>query len=164
MHSPTHADFWVRTPAPARAALMATLVVLGVGLASFLAILWVASASSGLSPVTVIFGPGQGMPLIVWLGTVLSAAVLQGLVWLTLRQRPALLRAIGAAAAFAIAAICLAFIVLAALSLVDYLTTGRLPGDILDLLVILFFGVPLGLVIGGLNARACLLEVRELMR
>jgi hypothetical protein len=59
MHSPTHASFWVHTPGPARAALMATLVVLGVGLASFLAILWVASASSGLSPVTVIFGPGE---------------------------------------------------------------------------------------------------------
>jgi hypothetical protein len=104
------------------------------------------------------------MPLIVWLGTVLGAAALQALVWLALRQRPALLRAIGAAAAFAIAAICLAFIVLAALSLVDYVTTGGLPGDFLDLLGILLFGVPLGLVIGGLNARACLLEVRELMR
>jgi hypothetical protein len=45
--------------------------------------------------------------------------------------------------------------------LVDYLTAGDLPGDFADLLGILLFGVPLALVIGGLNARAFLLELRE---
>jgi hypothetical protein len=45
--------------------------------------------------------------------------------------------------------------------LVDYVTKGNLPRDFGDLLGILFFGVAHALVVGGLNARAFLLEVRE---
>jgi hypothetical protein len=62
----------------------------------------------------------------------------------------------------AIAVLCLGFVVAAGVSLVDYLTAGKLPGDFADLLGILLFGVPLALVIGGLNARAFLLEIRQL--
>jgi hypothetical protein len=164
MHTPADVNFWTATPAPSRAALLATLVILGLGVASFLVILVVASATMGLSPLTVIFGPGPGMPLIVWLVSVLAATALQGLVSLALRQRPALLRAIGTAGAFAIAAVCIAFITSAAFSLINYLTTGNVDGDLLDLLAVLSIGVPLALIIGALNARACVLEVGELLR
>jgi hypothetical protein len=95
---------------------------------------------------------------------VFVAGALQGSATLALRQRGTVLRVIGAAAAFAITALCFAFLVSAIFSLVDYLIAGNLPGDFGDLLGILFFGVPLALVIGGLNARAFLLEVRELLQ
>src|ERR1051326_2438405 len=164
MHTTGNANFWTRTPAPARPALLATLVVVTVGLASFVALVWAESAYFGLSPVTVIMAPpGPGAP-VVWLGMVLLAVALQGSATLALRQRPTLFRVLGAVTAAAIAGLCLAFFVSAVFIFVDYVTAGELPGDFLDLLGILLFGVPLALVIGGLNARALVLELRELFR
>ena len=164
MHTTGNANFWRRTPVPARPALLATFVVLTVGLASFVALVWAESAYFGLSPLAVIMAPpGPGAP-IFWFAMVLAAAALQGSATLALRQRGALLRVIGAVAAFAIAAICMVFLISAIFTLVDYLTAGTLPGDFGDLLGILFFGLPLALVVGGLNARAVLLELRELFQ
>jgi hypothetical protein len=164
MNAIGQANFWSRTAVPARPALLATLVVLVVGLVSFVALVWAESAYFGLSPVAVIMAPpGPGAP-VVWLGTVLLAVAFQGLATLALRQRATLLRVLGAVTAAAIALLCLAFLVSAVFSFVDYVTAGELPGDFGDLLGILLFGVPLALVIGGLNARAFLLELRELFR
>ena len=163
MHTARNANFWRQTPAPARPALLATLVVLTVGLVSFAALVWAESAYFGLSPLTVVIAPpGPGAP-IFWLGMVVLAGALQGSATLALGQRGTSFRVIGAVAASAIAALCFAFLVSAIVSLVDYLTAGNLPGDFADLLGILLFGVPLALVIGGLNARAVVLEGRELL-
>ena len=160
MQTTGNGNFWRRTPTPARPALLATLVLVVVGLASFIALVWAESAYFGQSPLTVILAPpGPGAP-IFWLGTVLFAGALQASAALALRQRATPFRVIGAVAALAIAAMCFAFLVAAVFSLVDYLTAGN--GDFGDLLGILLFGVPLALVIGGLNARAFLLEFREL--
>jgi hypothetical protein len=160
MHTTGNINFWRRTPTPARPALLATLVLLAAGLVSFIALVWAESVYFGQSPLTVILAPpGPGAP-IFWLGTVLLAVALQAAATLALRQRASLFRVIGAVAVFAIAALCFAFLVAAVFSLVDYLTAGI--GDFGDLLGIVLFGVPLALVIGGLNARALLLEVREL--
>jgi len=99
-----YTNFWRRTPAPARPAQLATLVVLGIGLAWFLVLDWLASTSLGVSALTVIMpGPGPGKPLIVWLVSVLGAAALQALVSLALGPQHAQPRAIGTVAAFAIA-------------------------------------------------------------
>ena len=58
---------WRRTPLAARPAL-ATLFVLVVGCAWFVARVWVESACSGLSPLTLIWTPpAPGAPS-VWLG------------------------------------------------------------------------------------------------
>jgi hypothetical protein len=131
---------------------------------SFVALVWAESAYFGLSPLTVVMAPpGPGAP-IFWLGLVLLAGALQGSATLALRRRARFLRVIGGVVALAIAGLCLAFVVSAIFSLVDYLTAGNLPGDFADLLGILLFGVPLALVTGGLNARAFLLEVRELFQ
>ncbi len=162
MHTTGNVNFWRRTPTPARPALLATLVILAVGLASFVALVWAESAYFGLSPLTVILAaPGPGAP-IFWLGTVLLAVALQASATLALRQRATPFRLIGAVVVLAITVFCVAFLVAAGSSLVDYLTAGKLPGDFADLLGILLFGVPLALIIGGLDARAFLLEVREL--
>ena len=164
VHIAGNANFWRRTPAPARPALLATLVVLTVGLVSLVALVWAESAYLGLLPLTVIMAPpGPGAP-IFWLALVIVAGALQGSATLLLRQRETLFRGIGAVTALAIAALCFAFLVSGIISLVDYLTAGNLPGDFADLLGILLFGVPLALLIGGLNARAVLLEVRELFQ
>lgn len=164
MNAIGHTNLWSRTPAPARAALLATLVVLGTGLASFVALVWAESAYFGLSPVALMMAPPRPGAPVVWLGMVLLGVALQGSATVALRQRATLLRVIGAAAAFAIAALCFAFVVSAGVGLVEYLTAGNLPGDFGDLLGILLFGVPLALVIGGLNARAFLLELREIFQ
>jgi hypothetical protein len=164
MYTTGNANFWKRTPAPARPALLATLVVVTVGLASFVALVWAESVYFGMSPLTVLMAPpGPGAP-IFWFGLLLLAGALQGSATLALRQTAPLLRVIGALIASAIAAVCFAFIVSAIFSLVDYLTAGNLPGDFGDLLGILFFGVPLALIIGGLNGRAFLLEIREMLQ
>jgi len=157
-------NFWSRTPAPARPALLATLVVLAVGLASFVALVWAESAYFGLSPLELMLLPARPGAPVVWLGMVLLAVTLQGSATLALRQRATLLRVFGAVTAAAIAVLCLAFVVSATFIFVDYVTAGQLPGDFGDLFGILVFGVPLALVIGGLNARAFLLELRELFR
>ena len=162
MHTTGNANSWRRTPTPARPALLATLVLAAVGLVSFLALVWAESAYFGQSPLTVILAPpGPGAP-IFWLATVLLAVAVQASATLALRQGARPFRVIGAVSAFAIAALCLAFVVAAVFSLLDYLTAGS--GDFGDLLGILLVGVPLALVIGGLNTRALLLEVRELFR
>ena len=161
MHTAGNANLWRRTPTPARPALLATLIVAAVGLASFVALVWAESAYFGQSPLTVISAPPAPGAPIFWLATVLLAVALQASATLALRQRATPFRVIGAVAAFGIAALCFAFLVAAVFSLVDYLTAGS--GDFGDLLGILFFGVPLALVIGGLNARAFLLEIRQLL-
>jgi hypothetical protein len=164
MHSIANANFWRRTPPAARPALLATLVVFGVGLASFVALVWAESAYFGVSPLTVITAPpGPGAPT-VWVGMVILAVALQASATVALRRRAAVPRVIGAVVAFGIAALCLTFLVAAILALVDYWTVGTLPGDFGDLLGIVLFGVPLALVIGGLNTRAFLLELREFFR
>jgi hypothetical protein len=160
MRTTGNATFWRRTPTPARPAVLATLVLLAVGLASFIALVWAESAYFGQSPLTVVLAPpGPGAPFF-WLGTVLLAVALQAAAALALRQRATPFRVIGAVAAVAIAALCFAFLVAAVLSLIDYLTAGR--GDFGDLVGIMLLGVPLAVGIGGLNARAFLLELREL--
>jgi hypothetical protein len=164
MHTTGDANFWRRTSAAARPALLATLVVLVVGLASFVALVLAGRAYFGLSPLTLILTPpAPGAPSL-WLGMVLVGVALQAAATLALRQRAVPLRVIGAVVAAAIAVVCLAFLASALFSLVDYVIAGNLPGDFADLLGILFFGVPVAVVIGGLNARAVLLEVRELFQ
>ena len=157
-------NFWSSTPAPARPALLATLVVLAVGLASFVALVWAESAYFGLSPLELMLVPARPGAPVVWLGMVILAVAVQGSATLALRQRATFLRVLGAVAAAAIAVVCLAFCVAAIFSFVEYVTAGQLPGDFGDLLGILLFGVPLALILGGLNARAFLLEARELLR
>jgi len=165
-------DFWSRTPAPARPALLATLVVLAVGLASFVALVWAESAYFGLSPLELMLQPARPGAPVVWLAMVLLCVAVQGSATLALRQRATLFRVgcpawfcvLGAVTAAAIAVLCLALFVAAIFSFVDYLTAGQLPADFGDLLGILLFGLPLALVIGGLNTRAFLLEGRELFR
>ena len=162
MHTTGTVNFWRRTPAPARPALLDTLIVLAVGLASFVALVWAESVYLGVSPVIVMLAPPRPGAPMLWFGMVLLAVALQASATLALRQRATLVRVIGAVAAFAISALCFAFLVAAFFSLVDYVTARKLPGDFADLLGILLFGVPLALVIGGFNARAILLELREL--
>lgn len=164
MNAIAQTSFWSRTPAPARPALLATLVVLAVGLASFVALVWAESAYFGLSLLELMLVPARPGAPVVWLGMVLLAVALQGSATLALRQRATVLRVLGAVTAAAIALVCAAFFVSAIFSLLDYVTAGELPGDFGDLLGILLFGVPLALLIGGLNARAFLLELRELVR
>jgi hypothetical protein len=164
MHTAQNANFWRRTPAPARPALLATLVVMAVGLVSFVLLVWAESAYFGLSPVEIVFAaPRPGAPS-VWLGMVLLAVAFQGAATLALRQRAIAFRAVGTVIALAITLLCLLFVVAGAFSLVNFLTAGILPGDFSDLLGILLFGVPLALIVGGLNARAFLLEIRELFQ
>ncbi len=164
MHTSANANFWMRTPVPARPALLATLVVLVVGVASFAALVWAESAYFGLSPLTLILiPPAPGAPSL-WLGVVLVAVALEAAATLALRQQAILLRVIGTVLAAAIAGACVAFLTSALISLANYVTAGNLPGDFGDLLGILFFGVPVAVVIGGLNARAFLLELRELFQ
>ena len=157
-------DFWSRTPAPARPALLATLVVLAVGLASFVALVWAESAYFGLSPLELMLLPATPGAPVVLLAVVLLCVAVQGSATLALRQRATLFRVLGAVTAAAIAVLCVAFFVAAIFSFVDYVTAGQLPADFGDLLGILLFGLPLALVIGGLNTRAFLLEGRELFR
>jgi hypothetical protein len=161
MHTAQNANFWRRTPAPARPALLATLVVMAVGLVSYVLLVWAESAYFGLSPVEAMFAPPRPGAPSLWLGMVLLAAALQGAATLALRQRRIAFRATGAVLALAIASLCLLFIGSAMIGLVNYLTAGDLPGDFGDLLGILLFGVPLAIIVGGLNARAFLLEIRE---
>jgi hypothetical protein len=107
--------------------------------------------------------PAPGAPSL-WLKMVLVAIALQAAATLALRQRGSLLRIIGAVLTAAIAVVCFAFLASALFSLLDYVTAGNLPGDFGDLLGTLFFGVPVALVVGGLNARAFLLELREFLQ
>jgi hypothetical protein len=87
MHATGHATFWTRTPEPARPALLATLVILAVGLASFAALVWAESTYFGLSPLAVMMiSPGPGAPSL-WLGIVLLAAALQAAAALGLCHR-----------------------------------------------------------------------------
>jgi hypothetical protein len=159
-----NSNFWRRTPAAARPALLATLVVLVVGVASFVALVWAEGAYFGLSPLTLLsIPPAPGAPSL-WLGTVLVGVALQVAATFALRQRAILLCVVGAVVTAAIAVACLAFLASALFSLVNYVRAGNVPGDFADLLGILFFGVPVALVICGLNARAFLLELRKLFQ
>jgi hypothetical protein len=71
-------------------------------------------------------------------------------------------RAAGTVGAFAIAGFCHIWLVAVGVDVVDWLLTGDLPGDIYDLLAMVFFGVPLALAVGLLDARAGFLATRDL--
>lgn len=157
--------FWNQEPTPARAALYATMILLVVGLGVFVVLTVVVSVSMGVSPLQAWFGPLPGMPLIAWLVTVTVAVALQGAVALALGRRSAWLRIAGIAGAFAIAGFCLLWFASAAYGLIEVVASGTQPfGDFYDMLGVIFFGVPLGLAILGLNARAAFLGARELRR
>jgi hypothetical protein len=153
-----------RTPQAARPAFIATAVLIVVGLGTFVVVTALASISLGVSPLTAIFGPVPGNPVIMWLYFVLPAVLVQGAVALSLRHPAVGLRVAGMAGAFAIAGFCLLWLGAVALDLVAWLVTGTTRGDPYDWLAILFFGVPFALAIGGLDARAGLLTLRDLRK
>jgi hypothetical protein len=152
--------FWRRTPPPARPAFIAAIVVLVVGLGTFVVLVPIASISLGVSPMTAIFGPGPGNPLILWLFFAVPAILLQGAVALELRHPSAGMRTAGAVGALGIAGLCLLWLLAVGIDLIAWLATGALPGDLFDLLGMLFFGVPFAVAVGLLNARAGLLSSR----
>jgi hypothetical protein len=155
--------FCGRTPRPARPAVIAAIVVLVVGLGTFVVLTVVESLTLGVSPATAIFDPGPGSPLFL-LFFVVPAILIQGAIAFALSHPAAGLRVAGTVGAFAIAGFCLIWLVAVGVDVFAWLLTGGLPGDIYDLLAMVIFGVPFALAVGLLNARAGVLAARDLAR
>jgi hypothetical protein len=62
-----HHGFWQDSPPAAKWALSAALFLATVAVVPFVVTTVMVSLERQLSPLTVIFGPMPGMPLIVWL-------------------------------------------------------------------------------------------------
>ena len=153
---------WGRSSPAARPAFLAAYVELVIGLVVFVIALVGATVSLGQSPSSAIFGPAQGMPLIVWVMFMSVVVVIQLAIALALRPRLAWLRVIGTIAAGALAFCGIAWIVgwliWIPLSLGTYLERG---GDRADLVGVLI-SAPLILALGFLNGRAALRTIAEL--
>jgi hypothetical protein len=157
---------WVRIlwrGGPATLVFRALLVELIIGLGLFVVVLPFATMKNDGSPLAAIFGPAVGMPLGVWLIFVAVVVGAQTLVGLALRPRAAWLRALGAFAAFLIAAFCALWmaLVVAQIALMAASGFARSSGDPLDAVGVVLF-LPIAIVVGVLNGRAAFVEMQEL--
>ncbi len=115
-----------------------------------------------VSPLTVIFGPMPGNPLIVWLYYTVPPAAVQAVAALALRRSQSAARIAGMVGVLIVASVALAWLGGMVFIAVRWLITGALAGDFYDLLGMVFFGIPVLAVIAGLNLRAAVLAVRDL--
>ena len=154
--------FWQASPPAAKWALAAAAVLAVVAVVPFLVTLVMVSLERQLSPLTVIFGPMPGAPLIVWLATTIPPTVIQVAAALALRRSRAATQIAGVVGVLILATI--AFVWLGAIVIlgVRWLVTGALAGDFYDLLGMVFFALPILLAITALNLRAAFLAVGDL--
>ncbi len=157
----TH-GFWRELPAAARWALSAAALLTVVAIVPFVVTVVMVSTEQHVSPLTVIFGPGLGMPLVVWLYTTVPPVVLQAAAGLALRKSGVAPRIAGIVAVLILATIALVWLGAIVIPGVRWLITGALAGDFYDLLGMVFLGLPVLTVIAGLNLRAAFLAVRDL--
>ena len=132
-----------------------------VAIVPFVVMLAMVSAERQLSPLTVIFGPMPGAPLIVWLFTTIPPTVIQTAAGLALRRWRAATRVAGIVAVLILATIALIWLGAIVVLGIQWLLTGALAGDLYDLLGMVFFALPILLVVAALNLRAALLAMGE---
>jgi hypothetical protein len=132
-----------------------------VAVVPFAVITVMVSVGEHVSPLTLIFGPGPGMPLIVWLYTTIPPTVVQGAAAFALRHGAPGVRAAGVVGVLVVLIAALTWLGGMAYAGFQWLVTGTMAGDYYDMLGIVFFGVPVLVVIAVLNVRAALNTVRH---
>lgn len=154
-------NFWRDTPPAAKWALVAAGFLVIVALAPFAVITIMVSVGEHISPLKVIFGPGPGMPLIVWLYTTVPPAVVQGAAAFAIRHQSSGVRVAGVVGVLVVLTAALTWLGAMAYAAVQWLVTGTMSGDYYDVLGIVFFGVPVLVAIAVLDLRAALLGIRD---
>ncbi len=156
------AGYWSSTPSAAKWALVGAGFLAVVAVVPFVVTVVMVSVERQMSPLTVIFGPGPGMPLIVWLYYTVPPAVIQTAAALGLRHLQSAVRIAGLLGVLLVLTAALVWLGAMVYSGVLWLVTGAMAGDYYDMLGIVFFGVPVLIVITVLNGRAALLSARDL--
>ena len=160
MQAPT--GYWSSSPPAAKWALVGAGFLAVVALVPFVVTVVMVSLAQHISPLTVVFGPMPGMPLIVWLYTTVPPALLQTGAALALRHGRPAVRTAGLLGVLVVLTAALVWLGAMAYSGLLWLATGAMAGDFYDMLGIVFFGVPVLVVISVLNARAAILAAQEL--
>jgi hypothetical protein len=145
----------------ARSAFIATVVLAFVTLAGFIAFTADVSIQMGVSPAIVIFGPLPGNPMIDWLYFFTPWVLFQAAVAWAYSRHGAGLRIAATVASAALVTFGLLLIAGFVYSLLSWVVTGT-TRDLGDLAGEILIGVPVVVVIGGLNARAVFLSVKNL--
>ncbi len=158
----TTRSFWRDTPPAAKWALDAAALLAVVAVVPFVVMIAMVTMEQRLSPLTVIFGPMPGNPLILWLYFTVPPAIVQTASGLALRTPWPALRVAGSVGALILATAALAWLGAIVVLAVRWLMTGTLAGDFYDLLGMVFFGLPVLLIIAALNLRAAFLAMRDL--
>lgn len=154
--------FWQESPPAAKWTLSAAAFLAVVAVVPFVVTTALVSMERHLSPLTVIFGPMPGNPLIVWLYTTIPPAVIETAAGLALRRSRTAMQIAGIVGVLILATIALVWLGAVVILAVRWLLTGALAGDFYDLLGMVFFALPVLLVIAALNLRAAFLAVRDL--
>ena len=155
------AGYWSSTPQAAKWALVGACLLAVVAVVPFSVTVVMVSLERQMSPLTVIFGPGPGMPLITWLYYTVPPAAIQTAAALGLRHpRPAAHTA-GLIGTLLVLTAALVWLGAMVYSGVLWLVTGAMAGDYYDMLGIVFFGMPVLVAISVINARASILAARN---
>jgi hypothetical protein len=133
-----------------------------VAIVPFVVMLVIVTAERHVSPLTVIFGPMPGMPLMSWLYTTIPPTVIQAAVGLMLRRSRAAMQIAGTVGVLILATIALVWLGAIVVLGVQWLMTGALAGDFYDLPGMVFLALPILLVIAALNLRSAFLAVGHL--
>lgn len=155
---------WRESPMAAKWALSAAVFLAVVAIVPFVVTTVLVSLERQLPPLTVIFGPMPGNPLIMWLYFTLPPAIIQAAAGLALRHRRTATQLGGIVGVLVLATIALGWLGAIAILAIGWLMTGALAGDFRDLLGMVLLGLPVLLVAAGLNLRAALLAMRDLHR